>query len=212
VFLFVAFSTVFQAFLTPFLIDSGYETPIQGIDELLASGIKLAFHPRKNHIFNVIDETYASILRRNRVICPSSEVCANWAKYQNVSILFDDQYADEIYAGGGFVGENWKPLICGLDDGVVFTTFHGDSLMKRVSEIVDRVVEAGLYDYWISQRKHCLKLGSRKIAIVYTLDGHYNFNLHHLLPAFCLLLMGCCVSALCFVIVLLYNGVLSKRK
>ena len=37
----VAFSTVFQAFLTTFLIDSGYKTPIQNMNELFASGIKL---------------------------------------------------------------------------------------------------------------------------------------------------------------------------
>jgi hypothetical protein len=35
----IAFSTVFQAFLTTFLIDSGYETPIQNMDELLDSGM-----------------------------------------------------------------------------------------------------------------------------------------------------------------------------
>jgi len=41
----VAFSTVFQAFLTTFLIDSGYKTPIQNMDELFSSGIKLAKPP-----------------------------------------------------------------------------------------------------------------------------------------------------------------------
>jgi hypothetical protein len=41
-----------------------------------------------------------------------------------------------MYAGGGFVGENSKPFVCGLDDGVVFTTelimvmFHGEQLIK----------------------------------------------------------------------------------
>jgi hypothetical protein len=39
----VAFSTVFQAFLTKFLIDSGYKTQIQNMDELFASGIGLAY-------------------------------------------------------------------------------------------------------------------------------------------------------------------------
>jgi hypothetical protein len=39
----VAFRTVFQAFLTTFLIDSGYKTSIQNTDELFASGIKLAY-------------------------------------------------------------------------------------------------------------------------------------------------------------------------
>jgi hypothetical protein len=34
---------VFQAFLTTFLIDSGYKTPIQNMDELFASGMRLAY-------------------------------------------------------------------------------------------------------------------------------------------------------------------------
>jgi hypothetical protein len=38
----MAFSTVFQAFLTMFLIDSGYKPPLQNMDDLLVSGIKVA--------------------------------------------------------------------------------------------------------------------------------------------------------------------------
>jgi len=39
----LAFSTVFQAFLTTFLTDSGYKTPIKDMDELFASDIKPAY-------------------------------------------------------------------------------------------------------------------------------------------------------------------------
>jgi hypothetical protein len=52
--------------------------------------------------------------------------------------------------------ENSEPLVCWLEDGVVFKTglsmimFHGDPLMKRVTEIIDRVLEAVLYNCWIS--------------------------------------------------------------
>ena len=56
----LAFSTVFQLFLTTFLIDSGYKTPIQNLDELFASGIKLAYPPEYNFIFVNGDETEAS--------------------------------------------------------------------------------------------------------------------------------------------------------
>jgi hypothetical protein len=52
----VAFSTVFQAFLTTFLIDSGYKTPILNMDELFAADIKLAYSPYFNSIFKMGDE------------------------------------------------------------------------------------------------------------------------------------------------------------
>jgi hypothetical protein len=56
----VAFSTVFQAFLTTYLIDSGYKTPIQNRDELFASGIKLAYSPEYNLFFENFYETEVS--------------------------------------------------------------------------------------------------------------------------------------------------------
>jgi len=44
VFFSLVFSTVFQAFLTTFLIGSGYKTRIQYRDEFFASGIRLPIH------------------------------------------------------------------------------------------------------------------------------------------------------------------------
>jgi hypothetical protein len=215
----VAFITVFQAFSTRFLIDCGYKTPIQNMDELFESGIKLAYQPEYSFIFDNGDETERSKVQRNRANCPSFEVCLDWAKYQkNVSILLIDIDAESKYAVGDFVGENSEPLLCRLEDGVVFTAglsmimLHGDPLLKRVTEIIDRVVEAGLYNYWISVSMNKFKLSSQKIAIVNPLDGYYSFNLYRMQHAFYLLLIGWCVSVICFMVELLYNRVLSKRK
>jgi hypothetical protein len=61
--------------------------------------------------------------------------------------------AELNYAIGKFVGENSEPLICRLEDGVIYSsvlsmiTFHGGPLMRRVSEIVFRLVEAGIYSH-----------------------------------------------------------------
>jgi len=214
----LVFSTVFQAFLTTFLIDSGYKTPIRNMDELLASGIKLAYPPEYDFIFENAEGTEFSKAQRNRMSCPSFDVCINWPIYhKNVSFISSDMYAEQNYASGSFVGENSESLVCKLQDGVVFSSgrsmimHYGDPLMERVREIMDRVFEAGLYNSWISLQMHKLKLGSRKIAIVHPLDGYYSFNLYHMQPAFYLLLMGWCLSADCFVIELVCNCVLNKR-
>jgi hypothetical protein len=84
--------------------------------------------------------------------------------------------------------------------------------MRLVSEIIDRVVEAGLYNQRIKNYIHFLKLRSKKIATVHHLYGYYSFNLSHMQPAFYLILMGWCLSDLCFMFEFLYNRVLSKRK
>jgi hypothetical protein len=215
----VAFSTVFQAFLTTFLIDSGYETPIKNMDELFASGIKFAYEEENSFLFEMADGTEWSKMQRNRAICPSKEVCANWAKYQkNVSIALSDIIAEIRYATGSLYGENSEPLLCKLEDGIFYNTglimimFHGDPLMRRVTEIIDRVVAAGLYNYWISVQMNWSKLLSRKIGIVQPLDGYYSFNLYHMQPAFYIVLMGWCLSALCFMVEVLYIRILKKSK
>jgi len=77
--------------------------------------------------------------------------------------------------------------------------------LRRVNEIIGGVVEAGIYNYWISLLFHRIKLSSQQIAIVQLLDEYYSFNLYHMQPAFYLLLMGWCLSALCFVFEVMYN-------
>jgi hypothetical protein len=189
------------------------------MDELLDSGMKLAYPPGYDHIFNHGDETEASKVKRNRVHCLLIDVCVDWAKYQkNVSILLVDTEAEKGYALGEYIGENSEPLICRLEDGVVLSTgltmvmFHGDPLMKRVTEIIDRMVESGIYNHWISMTLKIIELVSRKKSLVHPLDGYYSFDINHMQPAFYLLLMGLCISVICFVIELLFKYVLSKTK
>jgi hypothetical protein len=88
---------------------------------------------------------------------------------------------------------------------------YGDPLMRRVTEIIDRVVAAGIYNYCNTLRMHLMKLSSLNIPTVHPLDGYYSFTLHHMQPAFYFLLMGWCLSTICFVVELFYSCVLNKR-
>jgi len=148
------------------------------MDELFDSGIKLAYPPESSFFVKFSDETEASRVQRNIVICPSNYVCLNWATYQkNVSIMVPENSFEENLVLSNFVGENSKPLLCRLEYEVLFhygTTLimlYGDPLIRRFTEIIDRVVEAGLYKYWISLRKHRLNIQARKIAIPDPFDG-----------------------------------------
>jgi hypothetical protein len=134
-----------------------------------------------------------------------------------VSILLLDNVVEDNYGSIFYGGRNSEPLLCRLEDGVVFNTglsmtmFYGDPLLRQVSEIIDRVVEAGLYNFWISLSTNMRKSVTRKISLVHPLDIYYSFNLNHLEPAFYLLLLGCCLSAICFMLEVFYNRVLEKK-
>jgi hypothetical protein len=213
----VAFTTVFQAFLTSFLTDPGYKTPIRNMDELFASGIKFGYNPEYNTYYNIGDETEVSKIYRNLVNCQKYWDCINWASYhKNASILLSEDDAEMLYFFGEIVGENSKPLLCKLEDGVIIPyaktmlMFHVDPLMRRVSEIIDRVFEAGIYIHWRSLLSSSFKAMMQKVAIDQQLNNYYSFNLYHMQTVFYLLLMGCCLSALCFVVEVLYNLFLRK--
>jgi hypothetical protein len=213
----IAFSTVFQAFLTTFLVDSGYKTPTQNMDELFGSGMKLAYGSGQSSVFEYGDETHASNVRKNIANCPFFRDCVEWALYyKNVSVFLDDLDFAFLSENGIFVNENRKNSLCGLDDGVflqignVMLMFYGEPLLKRVNEIFDRVVETGLYNCWKSQILNQYKIALKKIAIVNLLDEYCSFNLYHMQPAFYLLLMGLCLSTFCFVVELFSYRLFNK--
>jgi len=214
----LAFSTAFQAFLTTFLIEPGNKPPIRNMDELLASGIKLDFGRFQSDSLLFRNEKENKEIVRNRANCTSHTDCLNWAMYhKNVSILLIEDIFEMMYAAGLYNGQNSEPLLCRLEDGVFFPLsvtiimLYGDPLLRRVTEIIDRVVEAGIYNYWISLKLYLFELRSRKKAIVIPFEGYYSFNLYHMQPAFYLFLIGCCLSAVSFVVDLLYHHVISKR-
>jgi hypothetical protein len=187
------------------------------MDELFASGIKLANIPEFSYLFEIGEETEVLIMHRNNATCPADGVCLDWAKYhKNVSIILPDITVEFKNAFGDTIGDNSKPLLNKLEDGVVsiasltMLMLHGDPLMRRVNDIIERVFEAGLYNYWISQEINLSKISFSKIAIVRSLDDFYSFNLYHLQTVFYLLLMGWCLSALCYIFEVLYNRVLNK--
>jgi hypothetical protein len=151
--------------------------------------------------------------------CPSFEVCLNWAKYyKNVSVFWSEYSYQFEYINGKLFGGNGEPLLCRVDDGVMFTSqcvmvmFYGEPLLKRMNEIFGRVVEAGIYKFWVSRLENSYKIKFQNIGIVSPLDKYYSFNLYHMQPAFYLLLMGLCLSVFCFVIELFCYRLLNKRR
>jgi hypothetical protein len=214
----LAFSTVFQVFLTTFIIDPGHKPPIRNLDELFASGIKFFYTLEFEDLFSNSVEKEESNVEMKFADCESFHHCFSWAVYgKNVSILMREEWFDVTNAAGDFLEEDSKPLLCKLEDGLVYTSglsmvmLYGDPQLRRVTEITDRVFQAGIYKHWNSLLLHQIKLDARKIRIVLQLEDYYSFNMFHMQPAFYLLLMGWCLTAICFMIELLYHRIISKR-
>jgi hypothetical protein len=119
----VAISTVFQAYLTTFLIEPGYEEPIKTIEHMLKSGKNFCLSEKdKEIIFPSSSEFVESAIVKNAIICPNDGTCIIWATvHQNISTVISDLYMECFRALGYSTDESNRPLLCEIEGGVVKT-------------------------------------------------------------------------------------------
>jgi hypothetical protein len=86
---------VYQAYLTTFLIEPGYEEPIRKFEEMLRSKKMFDFVAQ-----NFSDNNYfpgASVIAKDADLCPDEPTCFVWAAvYNNISTAIHD-LGMEIY-------------------------------------------------------------------------------------------------------------------
>jgi hypothetical protein len=181
---------------------------------MLASKINYRYHPILEEMYKESDDIDSHTILRNRVLCPNSSACLKWAHdYKNISMILDEANIEEKYATSSLLDENSKPLICSLDDGIMLTVsivmiMHvGDPLLERIDEIIQRVVQAGLFRQWKKLHFDMIKIRSGTLHSFSLLDDYYSFTLEHMQPAFYLLLMGFCIGTLILLLELAHHSV-----
>ncbi|KDR23129.1 hypothetical protein L798_15211 [Zootermopsis nevadensis] len=210
----LAVNAIFQSVLTTFLTESGYKSPVEDMDQMLASEIKYGYHPVLDDVYRQSGDAHASTILRNRMSCPVHAICLKWAfTFKNISLILDELSTDEQYASSRLMDENSKPLLCPIDDGVVMHGNHvmmmhvGHPLLDRINDIIQRVVEAGIFMQWKNA-----KLRAGALGIYSPLNNYYSFTMNHMQPAFYLLLMGISTSAFIFILELIASRLGSGRR
>jgi hypothetical protein len=207
----VAISTVFQAYLTTFLVEPAYEEPIKTIDQMLKSERKFGFTKKFGNLFDDTNGLVDSAILKDAVTCPNWDTCFEWAtEYQNISIILHNHYVEFFRRMGALTGENNRPLLCELEDGglrntdVVFFVSKGKYLFGRINNIIDHIVQGGIFtqitERWFHRQKLLSNLDS------YVLDnGYRDINISHLQTVFYFLIMGYIVALACFVIEIVWH-------
>jgi hypothetical protein len=111
---------VFQAYLTTYLIEPGYEEPIKTVEEMVTSDRKFGFFDEYEVFFNDVSDSFESAILNKYVRCPDHGASFNWAAvYQNISIVFDNLNIEICRDMGKLTDENKRPLLCEMEDGGV---------------------------------------------------------------------------------------------
>jgi len=193
----VAISTVFQAYLTTFLIDTGYEEPIKTIDQMLNSTMKFGFASAHKGFFNNSTDPVGRSILKGMVTCPDAASCIKWAlTYHNISTLRSDMLKDIWDSYGIATDENNKPFLCDLEDGdvvyvdMVMAVVKGSPLLEHINDIIDRIVEAGLFMYSANVYFTLERIISKTSFSDTLADTYLDINIGHVQSAFYLLLLG----------------------
>jgi hypothetical protein len=151
----LAINTVFQAYLTTFLVDPGFEKSIKNVEDVFNSGIKYGFIAMYfDSKFN--EETYPNCMNIlvNRIDCLDIITCIHWTvKYRNISSLSASTFMDYLFYNSKYPDELKGYQLCGLRDGAVEVTDLVMSLQKgspflvRLNEIIGRLTEGGIIAY-----------------------------------------------------------------
>jgi hypothetical protein len=211
----VAISTVFQAYLTTFLIEPGYEEPIKNIDQMLKSEIKYGFDANYTVLFTNTADPVESAIRKDPVPCPEVE-CFKWAAlHHNISTMLNDLVVGTQCAKGYWTDENNKPLLCELEDGVVRTVHFTILVRKRspffelIDDIIGRLVEGGIFMRIMKRGFEKEKIESKFNSFTFD-NTYYDINIRHLQTAFYLLMLGYVLAFACFLMEIMWHCCRSK--
>jgi hypothetical protein len=212
----VAVSTVFQAYLTTFLIEPGYEEPIKTVEQMLNSDMKFGFFQEYEIFFDNNPNSVDTAILKNAVRLPEINASLNWAaEYQNMSLVFDDSNVKIVRDMGKLTDENKRPLLCELEDGgvekveLVLLVLRGCPLLELINDIIQHVVESGIITQVKKRNFHLEKYLATRDSFVF--DNTYTvFGITHLKTAFYLLMLGYVLSFVCFVTEIMWHSYRSK--
>jgi hypothetical protein len=214
----VAISTVFQAYLTTFLIEPGYVEPIKTVEQMLNHEKKFGFLKFLVNFFSNSSESPNSAIMKNAVPCPNEDTCFKWAAiYQNFSTILNDNRVENLRANGKWSNENNMPLLCALEDGVVrtygfvFLVKNGRYFLELINDVIVRVVEGGIFTQMQKRALDKEKTESMFNSLTFT-DTYTAISISHLQTVFYFLLLGYTLAFASFVTEIMWHRCRSKRR
>jgi len=214
----VAISTVFQAYLTTFLIEPGYEEPIKSVEQMLKSEKMFGISKWYNVFFTKISDPVDSAIIKDAVKCTDESTCFTWAAvYHNISAPIKDLDVDIYRARGEWTDKNSRPLLCEIDGGVVRTIRFaimykkGIPFFEFMDDVLSHIIEGGIFMHIKKRSFDKLKIES-KLDVPTFDDTYYDINIIHLQTAFYFLMLGYVLAGVCFVTEIMWHRYRSKRR
>ena len=205
--------TLFQATFISFLVNPGYHTAISNFEELVETGLPYGKIKELDRFLHLVD--YYELDRfRSHFDCPDHHKCLQRLFVDGDATVFAPTVDATYVLSHMGTSQNRKPL-CTLNDNVypldvAMYLAKGHPLLHLFNVVITRCIEAGLVlKYWSDTifRIHLQHAAdSKEPSCAVCNDMYFVFTLSHVKVAFVVLLGGFILSAIVFVIELVYKG------
>jgi len=213
----LAINTLFQIYVTSYLVDPGLQKQIQSAQDVLDSGVQHGFHPDLNaFLLDESDELLTKIAEHSEP-CNNVEACTQRVAQRGDFVTISNHHRIQYLNTYKTLDNNGKSLLCTFGDEVIqnFKTFYlpqGSPLLHHFNRAITVAVHAGLVEYWLESELVASRIKAASIKKISPLDNYSVFVLTYLQSAFYLLLLGYCLASFVFVVELLCYSTFSHSK
>ncbi|XP_033607032.1 uncharacterized protein LOC117282248 [Cryptotermes secundus] len=193
----LATNTVFQAFFTSYEVDPGLHHQLDTVEELLQASIIYAISPALKCFFT------DDMLKRLTplILCEPISCLEKVATVYNTA-LFMGRVPLGYHREGFLKKKNRHEVHPFREDSfqlhAVMMMQKGSPLLKLVNEIITRIVEAGLSDYWLRAIIEETRMKAGILELESLKDSYIELNVSHLQGAFIFLFIGIGLSVMAF--------------
>jgi ionotropic kainate glutamate receptor 3/ionotropic kainate glutamate receptor 5 len=195
----LAVNTVYQTYMTSFLIDPGLQHQISSENELLDSGMALGIPATVLSVIpGISDERY-----RRHDSCKDVTSCEDRMAFKGDMAFFFSKYNMEYLAAAKYVDGDGKTLVCKFDEifCIQLGTFpvpKGSQFLETFNEIIMYLLQGGFKDQWWKEIQYAATLDLA--SNINLPPGEYiELTLEHLQSAFYFLVLGYILSIFAFV-------------
>lgn len=193
-----AVNTVYQTYMTSFLIDPGLQHQISSENELLESGIGLGI---PETVLSVIPGVTDGRYRRHDS-CYDVTVCQDRMAFVGDMAFFFSKYNMEYFIAAKYVDGDSNDLVCKFDEIyciqlAILPVPKGSQFLEIFNEIIIYLQQSGIREYWWKDIQYIATLDlASEISLP---PGEYiKLTLEHLQSAFYFLFLGIIISIVAF--------------
>lgn len=196
----MSMNTVYQTYLTSFLVDPGLQHQLSSADEVFNSGMEFGFPFRwKPFLTDLSGDRYSHTHN-----CKSFKECLNRTSFTHNFAFMGSAIATDYMIAAEFTSSDGKPLVCSFDQIftiqlALMTVTKGFIFLDYLNRIVSQLMDAGVIEHWSENIKFTAILASATEMDL--LAGEYTqLTLLHIQSAFYFLFLGYTVATIAFLL------------